>query len=242
MKFLGFRRIRERNYIVIKNEWLQFCTGFRKLNFEISPAGYFDNRAHVHFSTIWGQWYIKIPFIKSKYDESDPPRYGFYFFAADSWWPDTFVWCWKRKTYHYNMPWSLTWVRTSYLRKDGQWEHDTKPTRLGQTESKNFWDKEKWENVFWSETYPYTHVTKKGVVQHVDAKVMVEEMEWRPIWFKWTSAFALVRRSIDIEFSDEVGDRRGSWKGGTLGCGYTLKPNETPLLCLRRMEIEREFN
>jgi len=28
---------------------------------------------------------------------------------------------------------------------------------------------------------------------------------------------------------------------GTLGCGYELLPNETPLECLMRMEKEREF-
>jgi hypothetical protein len=39
----------------------------------------------------------------------------------------------------------------------------------------------------------------------------------------------------------EAGKRKGSWKGGTLGCGYELKKNETPLECLRRMESEREF-
>jgi hypothetical protein len=44
-----------------------------------------------------------------------------------------------------------------------------------------------------------------------------------------------------IEFNDEVGERTGSWKGGTLGCGYNLLPNETPLECLRRMEKERKF-
>jgi hypothetical protein len=40
---------------------------------------------------------------------------------------------------------------------------------------------------------------------------------------------------------DEVGEEAGSWKGGVLGCGYTLLPNETPLQCLRRMEKERKF-
>jgi hypothetical protein len=70
----------------------------------------------------------------------------------------------------------------------------------------------------------------------------VEEREWRPRWFKWTSLFSKVKRTIDINFNDEVGERTGSWKGGTLGCGYDLLPDETPLECLRRMEKEREFN
>lgn len=32
-----------------------------------------------------------------------------------------------------------------------------------------------------------------------------------------------------------------SWKGGTIGCGYALRPNESPYECLKRMEQERKF-
>ena len=66
-------------------------------------------------------------------------------------------------------------------------------------------------------------------------------MEWRTKWLKWTSLFAKVRRSIDVEFAREVGRRKGSWKGGVLGCGHKLKPNETIKECLDRMMIEKEF-
>lgn len=48
-------------------------------------------------------------------------------------------------------------------------------------------------------------------------------------------------RSIDVEFNAEVGERTGSWKGGCIGCGYQMNPNETPLQALRRMEAERKF-
>lgn len=30
-------------------------------------------------------------------------------------------------------------------------------------------------------------------------------------------------------------------KGGCTGCGYDIKPGETPLECLQRMERERKF-
>jgi hypothetical protein len=241
MKFLGFRKIKESDYTLFKNDWLEFCTGFRKLNFVIAPAGYFDNRGHVRFSTIWGQWYIKIPFIKSKYDECDPPGYGFYFYSHESWWPNTFVWCWRRKTHHFEMPWALNWYRTSILRKDGKWENEFQPTRLGQ-KNKEFWNAQKWEGIFWQETYPYTYVLKNGEVQEVLATVKVEEREWRRKWLMRIPLFNLVRRSIDIDFSEELGERRGSWKGGTLGCGWDLKKGEDPLIALRKMEAKRKFN
>jgi len=51
----------------------------------------------------------------------------------------------------------------------------------------------------------------------------------------------MVKTYIDVEFDNEIGDRVGTYKGGTIGCGYELKKDETPLQCLRRMESEREF-
>ena len=38
--------------------------------------------------------------------------------------------------------------------------------------------------------------------------------------------FKNVDRSIDVHFSKGVGKRKGSWKGGAIGCGYTMLKNE----------------
>lgn len=48
-------------------------------------------------------------------------------------------------------------------------------------------------------------------------------------------------RGIDVDFDGEVGERTGSWKGGTVGCSYESRPGETPVQTLRRMERERRF-
>ncbi len=34
---------------------------------------------------------------------------------------------------------------------------------------------------------------------------------------------------------------KDDWKGGTIGCGYNLLPNEHHLDCLKKMEKERKF-
>lgn len=59
---------------------------------------------------------------------------------------------------------------------------------------------------------------------------------------KWFPFIRTVNKSIEIQFNDEVGEDTGSWKGGCIGCGYNMLPNETPEMTLRRMEKERIFN
>lgn len=91
------------------------------------------------------------------------------------------------------------------------------------------------------EALPYRYVLRGGDVQTVTAACYVERMAWRPKWLTWTRLFEWERRSLGITFSDEVGERAGSWKGGCTGCGWEMLPNETIEQALRRMEAERKF-
>lgn len=87
------------------------------------------------------------------------------------------------------------------------------------------------------ETHLYRYVLRSGEVQERMATIKVEQRRWTRWWLPWRK----VSRYIDIEFSGEVGERSGSWKGGVLGCSYNMLPNELAVDCLRRMERERTF-
>lgn len=139
------------------------------------------------------------------------------------------------KKYCFHMPWEWKWVRTSNLRKDGNWEHETNKDR------KSFWDIDKWKDVLWTETHPYTYILKRARVQERLATIKVEEREWRWRGMQWNPYLKRVKKTINVEFNDEVGEQSGSWKGGTLGCSYTMLKGETPWQTLKRMEIERTF-
>ncbi len=91
------------------------------------------------------------------------------------------------------------------------------------------------------ETYPYRYLLTSGELQERTATIHAERRIWRLSLLRRTRRFQRVRYSIDVAFSGEVGERSGSWKGGTLGCGYDLNPGETPRECLRRMERDRRF-
>jgi hypothetical protein len=92
------------------------------------------------------------------------------------------------------------------------------------------------------EFHPYRHVCKSGEVQNAIAEICVERREWRWKWWKirlpWPRK---VRKSLEISFNMELGDKAGSWKGGCVGCGWDLQDGEQPIDSLRRMERERTF-
>lgn len=74
--------------------------------------------------------------------------------------------------------------------------------------------------------------------QRIRATTHIEEREWErgTGWFKWLTMFyePKVRRSLDIRFSKEVGPKKGSWKGGTLGHGIDVREGELHYGAFRR--------
>ncbi len=74
--------------------------------------------------------------------------------------------------------------------------------------------------------------------EEIVATTHIEEREWLfgDKWCSWLSWFRKPRisRTLSLNFSSEVGREKGSWKGGTLGHGIEMLPNETPESAFRR--------
>jgi hypothetical protein len=86
-----------------------------------------------------------------------------------------------------------------------------------------------------SEAHPFRYVLKSGAVQDRIATIKPERRVWTRFWFPWERE----NRYISIDFSDEVGERSGSWKGGVIGMSFDMQPGERPVDALRRMQRER---
>lgn len=123
------------------------------------------------------------------------------------------------------MPWSYSHRLREVMLRDGRFvpERDLLEPEPAET---------------YRETFPYLYRLRSGMAQHRCATVTVERRTWTWRWCRWVRR---VQTCIDVRFSDEVGEQTGSWKGGVLGCGYEMRPGETPEACLRRMESERVF-
>lgn len=214
-------------------DYLSFWFGWR-FNLTYDVCGYFDNRPRLDIGFIFFTLQIIFPFRNKWEDKSDPPQYGIAIH-------DNTFWLYKggkgngkggTKWWTWDFPFiTKNWVRTSILLKDNTQEHE----RPGKC--KEFWNDE-WKEKQMSWTYDYTDKYDGEVIP---TTIYVEEREWIPKWLSWTSLFATKRKTIDVHFSKECGEKKGSWKGGTIGCSYDLKKGEEPLDCLKRMEKERKF-
>lgn len=260
------KKFKKRTYLTEDQKWFSFYKKWQ-IGLYVEKAGYFDERPVIHTTLTqlivliaipllslfvsnwmllitpfiffgWGMLYIYLP-IKTGIQDCESASWGINYH-------DNTLWIYiggggnfegGKKWITFSMPWKLDWVRSSLLLKDKKkWAHATKGNNL------SFY-KEGWKNpnLVFIETHDYEYKLKSGEVQKIKATITVEEREWRPMWFKWTKLFSKIRKSINIEFHEEVGEETGSWKGGCTGCGYTLLDNETPLECLRRMENTRKF-
>ena len=131
-----------------------------------------------------------------------------------------------------HMPWELDHSGTQYMDKNFQWQDE-----------KNWEDRKKLGIKYEA---PYKYTLASGEVQERTAEIYVYRMQWHlRFFYKYFGLKIgprLRRQSIDVSFSDEVGERSGSWKGGCTGCSYEMKKGELPLATLRRMQRERKFN
>lgn len=178
----------------------------------------------------WGSLYINLPYNTGKEECSDKnTSYGIIFYNVNDEFPTEL---WIRGWKSFNFPWGYNFWKREVLHKSGNTTYWRKEER-----GDDFWDKEKWANEIVLETHPYTYTLKSGEKQERTATIYQEKRYWR----RWFKLHKMYRQYIEIEFSDEVGERSGSWKGGVISCSYEMKKGETSLQTLKRMEQERKF-
>lgn len=135
---------------------------------------------------------------------------------------------WGTKYYTIRMPWNWEHVRAEVMDQAG----NLQPMKSALSNK---------DDLRHIKEFDYTYKLKSGEIQKRKAKVYIEEREWRWYWFQWLPYPRIKRRSIWVNFNNEVGERTGSWKGGVMGCGFEMKPGETMAMTLRRMEKDQKF-
>lgn len=147
-------------------------------------------------------------------------------------------WPWWKKAYCWNFPWTYDWYKTEVL--DNNFNTIWSEQKGHRGDAFDSLDSKRNAAATVTTVYPYQYTLKNGTVQERTAAIHIERMTWRMKWWPLIP-IKKARTSINIAFSQEVGEKTGSWKGGCTGCGYDMLPGETKHQTLIRMESERKF-
>ena len=236
MRWLGVKRI---NRDSIDFVWGYFAPR-PSFQLVLHRGGYFDPRYAISIALGYGILHFYLPFKTSLGEGCNLPQYGIAIHDDTFWiytggeFDKSIGQCTGNDQW---LTWQLPFFNYTF---DGHWIQD-KNRQWALMGNRKHDGPEPWnfrEEGAYTESHPFTYTLKCGTIQQRIAKCTIEKRKWHRKWFSFLTR---VNHVIDIEFSDEVGERSGSWKGGTIGCSYDLKPNETIEQCLRRMEIERKF-
>lgn len=187
---------------------------------------------YLAFLFIFGKFWIPLPkwLPKRQFSEmgqTDIRHWGFATGAGMG--GHNIVFRWNKIYKPIEFPWALTHVRTEHLMLDGSWQTEPKWDSVNPT-------REDFEAQVAKEIHSFKYVLRNGTVQYRLATIHVKEWEWRYKWLRYIPIFRHISRRIDIEFSNEIGERSGSWKGGTMGTAYKMLPNELPSEALYRFQ------
>lgn len=151
--------------------------------------------------------------------------------STDKWW---------QRSHAFYFPWNWEWHSTEVLSQDLStcvWRED----RSHRHQFLGRYDQQKAAEKSVSRSAPYVYVRKSGERQEATATFHVERREWRARWWPLVPR-KKIRTDISVNFDRELGEGAGSWKGGVLGTGCGMKPGETPLQTLERMQREVIFS
>jgi len=187
----------------------------------------FEDGFTFHVHALWTNIYLRLPALKRfRWEPRD---------IMESWGASLVDGSWHLHWGPHTKLWTLPW------RDWSQTNHDVRCADGSWHPYVGTYERDKEPDGRHIETSEYRYVLNSGEVQERIASFYVERRVRKLRLLRWLP-WGVTSYGIDVEFSDEVGEGTGSWKGGTVGCGYRLRPNETPRECLKRMQRERKFS
>lgn len=205
--------------------WWRPFSGRFKLGANVSSFS--ESGRHLQVALGWLQAFIPLGESPEYEWNEETPSWGAMIHSD----PDGFnvILHWGRRCKVIDNPFRIQRLSWDYLASDGQWR-----SLMGPYVSRE-------DRKALKLRFPYRYVLQSREEQEVIATITQERTMLGRRFLHRLGWPKQKQTSIDIEFSAEVGERAGSWKGGCIGCSYTALPHETPEQTLRRMERERKF-
>lgn len=235
LKLIGYQHNYGGRELSYKFKWGEFALWPKDISLRWSGPHYcYEPKLIVGLYFI--TFYINTPSfgVKAAQSSTEERNYGFYLYPSLNGWESSVLQFYNKSLY-IEMPWTYKWKFTELL----DWDMNTV---IKEEAGKRDWNQWFANSQAWikdnAKTYDYTYTLKNGTIQNRKATCHIERRTWTVRWAPWIKK---INTTLEIKFDDEVGERSGSWKGGTIGCSYEMLPDETPEQTLRRMEKERKF-
>lgn len=95
---------------------------------------------------------------------------------------------------------------------------------------------------FYEYTDKYDNTTTVACVHIVEREWIRGKWKWLRSILQYVPGCVKTKRVIDIEFRNEVGRKKGSWKGGVIGTSCEMLPGETVDECWKRFCATNNFH
>lgn len=129
---------------------------------------------------------------------------------------------WRGKHKYFNMPFSFVNGKQYLYCKDGTW---VKSDKIDYPERQRL-------------QFEKTCFFDNGGNESVNATVSMRRWVYSMAWFPFVKKTI---QDIDIEFHEEVGSEKGSWKGGVVGTSFQMLKDETMDQAYHRFFTTRRF-
>lgn len=137
-------------------------------------------------------------------------------------------------------PWYLCRTRTRWEAKDGSFKLERKVSPVDQRGFRLMAFRD------WPDGREYrrrfTYTTRYGQMQTATLTAYRERVREVRHWLRWWPWAGADRDGLIIEFSEEMGSERGSWKGGVVGACQAMLPGETVSQALDRFLADAQAN
>jgi hypothetical protein len=211
---------------VFRNRWLEVAMPCHNVA-ALTLSNYHEHES-LNVSLFKFGLYFKLPkFLRGEVMEE---AYGFYFGE------DALVLEWNRKRKFLHYPWALDFVRWLEWReedyygctKQGGWVEVPRNFPHGRLATPETWE--------WNYTLRSGKVQTCAVTAYRTRSV--HRRRWLPAWLP---LFQKVFDGASFEFSREMGEGEGSWKGGTLGISAPIRLGESLPQMLDRLAADGSF-
>lgn len=198
-------------------KWGYFSPRFG-LELLLHRGTYFNAHYAISFCFVWGKVQIHLPFKTRLSEGCDMPQYGFYYAHRNLCicWGGKYDREWGQVTIPRFYSWDIPFISYVFeyhkMQIDGLWvEYDFDLYDKMDKAPKQF-------NYFHGQEVIPVTVTWS-----------INKRQWHRKWLPWIK---MIHIDYQFESNEELGPRRGSYKGGTIGFSRTVTGNETALQAL----------